>query len=426
MTADIDVLSVSEVTRHIKTLLEEAFPFVGVTGEVSNFRHHSSGHMYFSLKDERCQLPCVMWRNQNQALSFRLQDGMQVIARGEISVYDARGQYQLVAHHLQPVGEGALQAAFEQLKARLAAEGLFDESRKRPLPPFPARIGVITAATGAAVRDIIRVLHRRAPWVEIILRSVRVQGEGAAADIAGAIEEMNAYGAVDLLIVGRGGGSMEDLWAFNEEPVVRAIAASYIPVISAVGHEIDYTLADFAADLRAPTPSGAAELAVRDQTELRERMGVAVERLQGAMINRLSGYRQRLNALVASYGFRRPFDLIGQRAQRVDELARRLAEQGIHRVAQSRHAAENVIARLGALNPLAVLERGYAVCRSMTDGRIVRDTDTLTLGDHLDITFHRGRATCRVEQLDGKAVAPRKPRIRQTGAKEDVRLNLFD
>ena len=278
---DNGVLTVTELTAGIKTLLEEAFPYVTVSGEISNYKRHSSGHAYFSLKDDRSQLRCVMWRSANRKLTFEPEDGMEVLARGALSVYDVQGQYQLVARQLKPVGAGALQAAFERLKARLEKEGLFREEHKQALPSFPERVGVVTSGSGAAIRDIIQVLRRRAPWVSIILRPAPVQGEGAAAEIAAAIEEMNDYGAVDVLIVGRGGGSAEDLWAFNEEAVVRAVFQSRIPVVSAVGHETDYTLTDFAADLRAPTPSGAAEIVVRDLRELKDRSEAVLRRLCG-------------------------------------------------------------------------------------------------------------------------------------------------
>lgn len=427
ITPDIEILSISALTASLKALIEDAYPVICVTGEVSNFKHHSSGHMYFSLKDERNQIRCVMWRRQNQALSFLPQDGMQVIALGKISVYEVQGQYQLVAHRLQPAGEGALQAAFEQLKARLAAEGLFDETRKQSLPPFPERVGVVTSATGAAIRDIIRVLHRRAPWVDIILRPVRVQGEGAAAEIATAIDEMNLFEKVDVVIVGRGGGSIEDLWAFNEELVVRAIVKSHIPVVSAVGHEVDVTLSDLAADMRAPTPSGAAELVVRDRLELLERIGVSAGRLHGAMMSQIMQRRRRLASLVNSYGFRRPMDLVGQRAQRVDELTRRLLDRCARQIDQRTQAVTGLIGRLNALNPLAVLERGYAVCRIMPKGVVVSDTGNLSVGDRLDVTLHRGRLTCRVEQLNGDAPRPeRKSREHRKPPSQNLSLGLFD
>src|SRR5512136_2779310 len=266
--ADKRILTVSRLTALIRSTLEENFEHVWVEGEVSNLSTPSSGHLYFTLKDAGAQLRCVMFKGAVRNLRFRLKDGMGLILRGRITVYEQRGDYQLIAEYAEPLGIGALQLAFEQLKERLVREGLFDESRKKPLPVLPQRIGVVTSPTGAAIHDILTVVNRRFANVQILIVPVRVQGDGAAAEIAAAIDDVNRYGAVDVMIVGRGGGSLEDLWAFNEEAVARAIARSRIPVISAVGHETDYTIADFAADLRAPTPSAAAELAVKDRDEL--------------------------------------------------------------------------------------------------------------------------------------------------------------
>ncbi len=425
-TAAQDALTVSALTSSLKALLEDSFPAVCVTGEISNFKHHSSGHMYFSLKDEKSQLRCVMWRWQNQLLRFIPEDGMQVILRGDVSVYESRGEYQLVTQSMQPAGEGALLAAFEQLKTRLASEGLFDSERKRPLPFQPERIGVITSQTGAAVRDIIRILHRRAPWVQIILWSVRVQGEGAASEIAAAIDGMNAHGQVDVIIAGRGGGSMEDLWAFNEEVVVRALANSVIPTISAVGHEVDVTLADFAADVRAPTPSGAAEQVVRDRQEMMERVSTSSSRLYNAVAGRISELRQMLELLKSSHGFQRPLDLVTQRAQMVDEFSRRLLDTSARQLEQRTQALYGLAGRLNALSPLAVLERGYAVCRT-PEGDIISDAGILSSGDQLDVKFHKGQVTCRVESPEGKRKMIKKtPRARKPSPGEDLRIDLFD
>ncbi len=400
---DIGVLTVTELTAGIKTLLEEAFPYVSVSGEISNYKRHSSGHAYFSLKDDRSQLRCVMWRSANRKLTFEPEDGMEVLAQGALSVYDVQGQYQLVARQLKPVGAGALQAAFERLKAKLEKEGLFREEHKQALPSFPERVGVVTSGSGAAVRDIIQVLRRRAPWVSIILRPAPVQGEGAAAEIAAAIEEMNDYGAVDVLIVGRGGGSVEDLWAFNEEAVVRAVFESRIPVVSAVGHETDYTLTDFAADLRAPTPSGAAEIVVRDLRELKDRSEAVLRRLCGSMTGYLDLSRQRVATALTSYGLRRPVDQIGQYAQFTDELTRRLADRCFHDHETRTQLVGGLAGRLQALSPLSVLERGYAVCQRASDGRIVRNADELSVDDRVNVRLRKGEAFCRVEHLhDGR------------------------
>ena len=400
---DSGILTVTELTAGIKTLLEEAFPQVSVTGEISNYKRHSSGHAYFSLKDDRSQLRCVMWRSANRRLSFEPEDGMEVLARGVLSVYEVQGQYQLVARELKPVGAGALQAAFERLKALLEKEGLFREEHKQPLPSFPERVGVVTSGSGAAVRDIIQVLRRRAPWVSIILRPTPVQGEGAAAEIAAAIEEMNAYGGVDVLIVGRGGGSVEDLWAFNEEAVVRAVFASRIPVVSAVGHETDFTLTDFAADHRAPTPSGAAEIVVRDLRELKDRSDAVLRRLCGSMTGYVDRYRQRVATAVSSYGLRRPVDQVAQYAQYTDELTRRLAENCFHGHETRVQRVGGLAGRLQALSPLSVLERGYAVCQRASDGRVVRGVDELSVDDRVNVRLRKGEAFCRVEHLRGGA-----------------------
>ena len=427
MTAESDIYTVSDVTTGIKALLEDTFPRISISGEISNFKHHTSGHMYFSLKDTRSQLRCVMWRSSTKGLTFQPEDGMEVVAQGALTVYENQGQYQLVAKRLKPVGAGALQAAFEQLKTRLAEEGLFDEGNKQPLPAYPDCVGVVTSTTGAAVRDIIQVLHRRAPWVTIILRSVPVQGEGAANEIATAIDEMNIFGGVDVLIVGRGGGSMEDLWAFNEEPVVRAIYKSNIPIISAVGHEVDFTLSDFAADLRAPTPSGAAELVVRDRQELLGRVAGAFTRTHSAMTTGVTRRRQQLASILSSYGFRQPLNSIRQYAQQIDDLSHRMTDQ-------YKHLRENRTQRLGslaghlqALSPLAVLGRGYAVCRT-PDGQIIQDAGCLKIGDRVDVHLHKGEVICRVERTRKKITPSSTPRDKKKIEKDKdvVRLNLFD
>lgn len=424
--ADSRVLTVTELTAGIKTLLEEAFPYVSVSGEISNYKRHSSGHAYFSLKDDRSQLRCVMWRSANRKLTFEPEDGMEVLAQGVLSVYEVQGQYQLVARQLKPVGAGALQAAFERLKALLEKEGLFREEHKKALPAFPERVGVVTSGSGAAIRDIIQVLRRRAPWVSIILRPTPVQGEGAAAEIAAAVEEMNDYGEVDVLIVGRGGGSVEDLWAFNEEAVVRAVFKSRIPVVSAVGHETDYTLTDFVADHRAPTPSGAAEIVVRDLRELKDRSDGVLRRLCGGMWAYMDLHRQRVATLVSSYGLRRPVDQIGQYAQFTDELTRRLADRCFHDHESRGQLVGGLAGRLQALSPLSVLERGYAVCHRASDGGIVRSADELSVDERVNVRLRKGEAFCRVEHVRGGAepfaAAARKKRRGEAPAS----FSLFD
>ncbi len=394
-----EILSVSELTRTIKWTLESALPLMWVEGEISNFKHHTSGHMYFVLKDEAAQIQCVMWKTRNGGLFFTPQDGMKVLVQGQVTVYEKRGTYQLDVHQMQPAGVGELQLAFEQLKAKLRAEGLFDLGRKRPLPAFPTRIGLVTSPAGAAVRDLITVLQRRFPPVEIVLKPVRVQGEGAAAEIAAAIEDFNRYGEVDLLIVGRGGGSLEDLWAFNEEVVARAIFRSQIPVVSAVGHEVDFSIADFVADVRAPTPSAAAEVAVPDRFELERRIQAGIGRAYAALQGRIDGARSHLKRLESSYGYRRPRDIVFQYAQRVDELARALWTAASHRLALDRQAVEGLAKRLQGLNHEAILRRGYSLCYRRRDGALVSQAAKLDLDDEIEVQFHRGRILGTVEDV---------------------------
>jgi exodeoxyribonuclease VII large subunit len=319
---EVRIWSIAEITRSVRSLLESALGEIWVQGEICNFRRQSSGHCYFGLKDERALLSCVLFRSAAPAASVAaLADGMLVQARGLITVYEARGQYQLNVNLIQPAGAGLLQARFEALKRKLDAEGLFDPARKRPIPRDPACIGVVTSPTGAAISDFLNIARRRAPWVRIVINPVRVQGAGAAAEIATAIGEFNNpifRDQIDLLVVCRGGGSVEDLWAFNEEVVARAIAASRIPVISGVGHEIDFTIADFVADLRAPTPSAAAELALPDGAALSRHLAQARARLLRAMENRLLHHRNHLDTLARSEAFRLPMRLLQDRAQRLD------------------------------------------------------------------------------------------------------------
>jgi exodeoxyribonuclease VII large subunit len=396
MSTEKNVVTISELTRQIKQSLETSFPRVWVEGEISNFKHHTSGHLYFTLKDEGAQLSAVMWRSRVASLTFPPEDGMKVIARGSITVYPPRGNYQIDVEQIQPVGIGELQLAFERLKQKLAAEGLFDPVHKKPIPEFPERIGIITSETGAALQDIRSVLSRRHPSVEVILASVRVQGAGAAEEIAEAIEQMNRYGGIDVLIVGRGGGSLEDLWAFNEERVARAIYASKIPIVSAVGHEIDFSIADFVADLRAPTPSAAAELVVRDRTELLEDIGNLCYTMRGAIDNQMSSFRDRVASLLTSYSFNRPRDLVREFSQRVDEFDRSLGVSFNH-IAQTAHQRyDSLRYQLQALNPHSVLKRGYSIVRK--EGRIVSSARLLHRGDEAAIQFHDGTIDVQVEK----------------------------
>jgi exodeoxyribonuclease VII large subunit len=396
MSTEKNVVTITELTRQIKQSLETSFPRMWVEGEISNFKHHTSGHLYFTLKDEGAQLSAVMWRSRVANLTFPPEDGMKVIARGSITVYPPRGNYQIDVEQIQPIGIGELQIAFERLKQKLAAEGLFDPAHKKPIPEFPERIGVITSETGAALQDIRSVLSRRHPSVEVILASVRVQGVGAAEEIAEAIEQMNRYGDIDVLIVGRGGGSLEDLWAFNEERVARAIYASKIPIISAVGHEIDFSIADFVADLRAPTPSAAAELVVRDRTELLEDIGNLCYTMRGAIDTQMSSFRERVASLLTSYSFNRPRDLVREFSQRVDEFDRSLGFSFNHIARAAHQRYDSLRYQLQALNPHGVLKRGYSIVRK--EGRIVSSARFLHRGDEAEIQFHDGTIGVQVEK----------------------------
>lgn len=393
--SDERIISVGELTRQIKGVLELGFPNQWVQGEISNCKHHTSGHLYFTLKDEQAQISAVMWRSRVGQLRFRLADGMKVIVRGNVTLYEPRGNYQIDCQSIQPLGKGDLQIAFEQMKERLQKEGLFDEARKRPLPEYPLRIGIVTSPTGAAVQDMISVLSRRFPAVEIIIVPVKVQGAGAAEEIAGAIGLLNDEKMADVMIVGRGGGSLEDLWAFNEEVVARAIVASKIPVISAVGHEVDFSISDFAADLRAPTPSAAAELVVKDVREVVELIRNYCYTMTGAMNNAIDSYKQTIAHLTQSYSFNKPHDLLRQRSQHVDELHRRL-EQGLqHRFAMIKQHTVSLNGRIRTLDPTLVLKRGYAIVRQ--GDRIVSSAAGAAAGA-ATIQFHDGSAEAELKQ----------------------------
>lgn len=373
------IFTVSELTRNIKLLLEDRFPFVWVEGEISNLRIPSSGHCYFTLKDANAQVAGVMFRNAAQAIKFDLRDGLNVVASGQISVYEKSGQYQVICRQLMPKGLGALQLAFEQLKQRLAREGLFDPARKRPIPRLPQRIGLITSPTGAAIRDFLNIINRRFFNLRIVIHPVRVQGDGAAAEIAAAIEQFNALHAsgelpMDVLIVTRGGGSLEDLWAFNEEVAARAIFHSAIPVISAVGHEIDFTIADFVADLRAPTPSAAAELVVKTKTELRDAIQHHHNRLNKDLRLRLTSLRQRLVALSSSYVFRQPAEVIRQYQMQVDDLMHRLRQGVDNQLTTQRTRISTAKEKFRLLSPQSIVTRyrdRVRSCRQRLDIRLV-------------------------------------------------------
>ncbi len=437
--------TVSELTARIRDLLAKNFTDIWVVGEISNCREAQSGHIYFTLKDDRAQVRCVFFKQQQRGIKFRPEDGLQMTVRGSISVYEARGEYQIYVENLEPVGLGALQLAFEQLKKRLEAEGLFAAERKKPLPLLPSRIGLITSPRGAAVRDVVRILRRRFPNVHLTVYPVRVQGEGAPEEIVKALKFFNQKKFVDVLILARGGGSMEDLWAFNEEPVARAIAASAIPVISGVGHETDFTIADFVADVRASTPSAAAELVVQTRREFDKHIADLRETLASQIRYRLLELSRRVHELSARRGFRRPLDLLRQQRQRADEMTSRLALGLRAQLEKSRkrftaahlrimsfdfrskiaafrlrlekrradlslraerllRAKRERLARLALQleerSPLRVLERGYAIATDAA-GNVLRDAAQVALGDTVAVQLHRGRLITEVKKKEG-------------------------
>ncbi|MFS8581218.1 MAG: exodeoxyribonuclease VII large subunit [Limnochordales bacterium] len=397
------IYSVRELTAMVKERLtsDPRLAGVAVLGEISNFKHHSSGHMYFTLKDEHSRLRCVMFRRENMRLRFRPADGQAVIAKGDVSVYEAAGDYQLYVREMVPAGHGELALAFEQLKQKLAAEGLFDEERKRPLPVLPRRIGVVTSPEGAALRDIISVTRRRFPNMPILLAPAVVQGEEGPDSVVRAIRLMNEHGGVDVLIVGRGGGSLEDLWTFNDERVARAIAASRIPVISAVGHETDFTIADFVADKRAPTPSAAAEMAVPDKRALLAHIQGQYERLQSGVRRRIEQGRARLRLLESRPVLARPGELLLEYRQRVDDAEERAGRAARDMLDQRERALAAAAGKLDALSPVATLARGYAVARRADTGQVVRRGGQVAAGDELLIRVVDAELTASV-----KAVAP--------------------
>lgn len=390
------ILTVSQLSRQIKDLLEGAFPEVWVEGEISNLSAPHSGHIYFTLKDEQSQVRAVLFRSAQRHLRFLLEQGMQVICRGRLGVYEPRGEYQLIAEYVEPKGIGALQKAFEELKAKLAKEGLFERERKKPLPVLPRRIGIITSPTGAAIRDILQVIRRRHPRVEILIHPVPVQGVEAAPAIVEAIRFFNRERTADVLIVGRGGGSLEDLWAFNEETVARAIAASQIPVISAVGHETDYTIADFVSDLRAPTPSAAAELVVESDMHLRDTVRSLQSRLAMSIQQQVARYRTAVDHAVRLLGD--PGRRLEQYGQRIDELLRRLGLGLRHHVRRDRERLSSLAAALDHLNPLGILSRGYSVTRKLPEGAIIKNASQIDEGDLVSTTLHHGEVISRVEK----------------------------
>ena len=399
------VLSVSELTAEIKDLLETSFVDVWVAGEISNFSRAGSGHCYLTLKDEDAQLPAVIWRSTAARVRFRLDDGLEVVCRGQVDVYPPRGRYQLIIREIQPKGIGPLELALRQLREKLAREGLFDADRKRPLPEFVRRVAVVTSPTGAAIRDFLEVLRRRWRGVDVCVFPVRVQGEGSAEEIAHAVEMVNRLAVpCDCLVVTRGGGSLEDLWAFNEEIVVRSIFASRIPVISAVGHEIDVTLSDLVADVRALTPSEAAELVAPSAEEVQGRLRQYQGRMDAAVRSRLRAAKARLDTMANRRVFRRPLERVRELARRVDELELRGNRSLANRMDLARRRFDSLAAQLDSLSPLRVLARGYSLTENASDGRVIHDASDLRIGQELLTRFGRGHATSRVENIDPKAL----------------------
>jgi len=392
------IYSVSELTAELKTLLEDTFTGVWVEGEISNFKHHTSGHMYFTLKDDRGQVRAVMFRGSNRGLQFRPEDGLAVIVFGNVTIYEPRGEYQVYVEYMEPKGLGALQLAFEQLKTRLEAEGLFDPARKRPIPLLPKKIGLVTSPSGAAIRDILQIIHRRFANVQVLIFPVRVQGEGAAAEIVEGIESLNKRGDLDVLIVARGGGSIEDLWAFNEEVVARAIYASQTPVISAVGHETDFTIADFVADVRAPTPSAAAELVISRKAELSQRVDDLFSRLVSHMRYRAERSGERLRSLERHLRLLSPLERVKRQRERLRDGALALQSSMSHRLALWRGDLRTAAARLDSLSPLAILARGYSVCRRLPDLSILTRAASVAEGGRVEVLLHQGGLICRVEE----------------------------
>ena len=395
----VPVLSVSQVNQLVRSTLDAALADCWVGGEISGFRRPVSGHYYFILKDDRSQLACVMFRAANRGLGFAPEDGMQVVVHGRLGLYEARGALQLYVDGMEPQGVGAQQLALEQLKRRLAAEGLFAEARKRPLPFLPGAVGIAAAGRGAPNQDKLTVIRARFPSVRIIVRPVRVQGTEAAPDIVAAIDELGAIAAVDVIIVGRGGGSTEDLWAFNDERVARAIVASRVAVVSAVGHEIDFTVADLVADVRAPTPTAAAALVVPQRATLAARVAQVDAALLAVMRRRITAERRRVDAHARR--LRNPRQVLRAMQQRVDELG----ERALHALqARLRYAAQHLAgaaARLNALSPLGVLDRGYCIAQTSA-GIVVRAAATLAVGELLDLRFASGRASARVEDASNQ------------------------
>ena len=368
------IYTVSQLSASIKIVLEDSFQNIWIEGEISNFDRPSSGHFYFTLKDERSELKCVFFKSSNEKIKFEIKDGMQVLCCGRISIYEKRGVYQLYVTKMEPRGVGELQLAFEQLKEKLFKEGLFEEAHKKEIPLLPERIGIVTSITGAAIRDILHVLNKRFSNVEVIINPVKVQGDGAREEIASAIEEFNALKNVDVMIVARGGGSLEDLWAFNEEIVARAIYNSKIPIISAVGHEIDWTISDFVADMRAPTPSVAAEIVIAKKSELEDRLDEIEKKIIGF-----------------------PMDIVKEYEQRLDEIEEGMVLRFRHYMELKEEGFKLLSEKLGILSPVGILDRGYSISFKLPDRKIIKNSQSLKKGDLVETKVSKGSFTSRIE-----------------------------
>lgn len=394
------VVSVSTLVQLLQELVEDNFVEVLVQGELSNVSQAASGHYYFTLKDKNSQIKCAMFRSHARALRFRPSDGLAVICRGRVSIYLQRGDLQLLVEGIEPEGVGQLQLAFDQLKAKLEAEGLFLAHKKQSLPPFPQTIGIVTSPTGAAIRDILHVLKRRSAGVQVLLAPTQVQGKDAAGGIAEAIVQLNREGSSDVLIVGRGGGSREDLWPFNEEVVARAIAASEIPIISAVGHEVDISISDLVADLRAPTPSAAAELVVQNRLELERHLDQLVLRLAAQMNSRLALLKSRLNGLEKR--LKAPAELLKLQQLQLHQLVSQLHRAMEDNIAQRKTHLQLLCSRLDALSPLAVISRGYAIVKQQDSAEVIQSVQQVRRDDNLQILFADGQVTATATRISTK------------------------
>lgn len=395
------VLSVSQLNRYIKMNFDadENLANIFISGEISNFtNHYRTGHLYFTLKDDSAAVRAVMFNSSAKRLKFMPEDGMKVIARGRVSVYEASGQYQLYVDDMQPDGVGALNLAYEQLKEKLQKEGLFSEHHKKPLPPYPEKVGVITSPTGAAVRDIINVLGRRFPYAEIVFCPVLVQGEGAHLQLTDAVNLFNSERAADVIIIGRGGGSIEDLWEFNDEGLARAVYNSEIPVISAVGHETDFTICDFVADMRAPTPSAAAELAVPDANELQYALSALKNRMFLNVSSGIADRRSRLEYLTSKGALKSPDEMLSNRSQRLDTAFSKMLSSYENRIGGKKVEFVSAATALSKLDPMSVLMRGFAFV-SDKNGKNVYSSQALAKGDKINVRFHDGSAVCEVKEI---------------------------